>query len=262
MYPILDLGLVELRSFGVMSVLCMLLSLLVGEVRGRRRGLEPGTMVGFCAFIYAGGWLGAKLVPMFVEPAHVFSSWEGFVRGFVFTAGAWYGGLLGGVLGLVLASRNRKVPVRVALDIVTPALLLGIALGRMGCLLAGCDHGRPAEGVAWAIIYSDPRGLVPAGLLGVPLHPVQVYDALCSMSILAVVLLIERTRLVREGGLFVVFLALYGSLRLFTETYRGDAIRGLWLGGRVSTSQILSVVLLAGVAVLLAARRRATSVGS
>src|SRR4029434_7597125 len=60
---------------------------------------------------------------------------------------------------------------------------LGQAIGRIGCLMAGDDYGRPTS-VPWAVVFTDPdAGRIGGAPLGVPLHPVQLYESLVCLAL-------------------------------------------------------------------------------
>jgi prolipoprotein diacylglyceryltransferase len=89
----------------------------------------------------------------------------------------------------------------------------------------------------------------------IALHPVQLYEA-AGLWLLAGIVGGGRRLPALRGRLFGLYLAGYGLLRLATETLRGDPARGLWLGGRLSTSQVIALLAIVAGA-LLAARRPA-----
>lgn len=258
MHPFIDLGFVRLRSFGVVSVIALFAAVAFAERRARARGLARWTMIGGGLYVMGGAWLGARLVPMIVDPETAFASAERFIAGFFLTAGAFYGGLAGGTAGLLLFARRRRLPRALLFDVVAPPLMLSQAVGRWACLLAGCDYGGDAAGIPWAVTYSDPASLVPSSRLGVPLHPVQVYESAGCLLVLAAILLLERRRRASApgGATFLAAIGAYAGLRFGVEFFRGDAGRGLFLGGRISTSQILSIAAAAIVAAV-ALRTRA-----
>src|SRR5262249_48665327 len=115
-----------------------------------------------------------------------------------------------------------------AMDYVCQAAPAWHVFGRMGCLAAGCCYGRPAHDLPWAIVFRDPRALLPPELLGVPLHPSQIYDGLGDL-VLALLLYffllkpIEKGKLPR-GTLCGAEFCGYAVLRFVTEPFRGDAI--------------------------------------
>jgi phosphatidylglycerol:prolipoprotein diacylglycerol transferase len=184
--------------------------------------------------------------------------WEG---GLVF-----YGGFFLGIAVAIWRAQRTKLPFVIVLDTCLVAAFLGQAIGRWGCLLAGCDYGIPVQ-VAdpanppwWVLQVPDPlpeKSNFPQPAPGVPLflHPTQIY-----MSIHAFILygigrvILERQR---AWGVTTCWIAiLYAIGRSIIEVYRGDADRGIFLG--ISTSQWFSIpVALAGVIglILLHGRR-------
>jgi phosphatidylglycerol:prolipoprotein diacylglycerol transferase len=63
-----------------------------------------------------------------------------------------YGGLIGSVLGLLLFVRKYRLPLLAVCDLVAPSMMLGLALGRIGCLLNGCCFGSTCHHT-WAVTF-------------------------------------------------------------------------------------------------------------
>lgn len=159
-----------------------------------------------------------------------------------------YGGFLGGLFGSILFCRLAGVPFLVWADCAVPALCTGLAITRLGCLLAGCDFGVPWDG-AWAVRF--PRGSpafeqqVVQGLLpadapsSLAVHPTQIYESLAGVSLLALVLLVRRIRRV-PGEALAAFALGYAVLRYGIETLRADFQRGSV--GPLSTSQFIALL--------------------
>lgn len=118
-------------------------------------------------------------------------------------------------------------------------LATGYGILRVGCFANGCCYGRLAT-VPWAVQFTADGTGVP--MLGVPLHPVQLYDSALGFF-LAGWMWISRSK---GGPVSRIFLVGFPIGRLVTESFRGDSIRGvdLWLG--LSTSQLISAGLLVG----------------
>src|SRR5262249_18724971 len=149
----------------------------------------------------------------------------------------FYGGVVGGAAAMWLYCWRYAISFALAADCGAPGLLLGHAIGRVGCLLAGCCYGRSAP---------------PDLAFAVPLHgarpyPTQLYEA-AGLLLLMVVLVTLSARLARfPGALASLYVAGYAGLRLIVERYRGDDVeRGFVIAGRVSTSQAIAVIALAG----------------
>jgi len=137
-----------------------------------------------------------------------------------------------------------RAPVLPYLDLAALGLAAFLACGRIGCLLTGCCHGRPFR---WGVRYTrqkSPAGFLKA-LAGVRLAPVQLFEALWTAGAL-----VAGIRLALHdappGGVFSMYLAVYGLGRFVFEFLRGDPDRRYLLG--FSEAQWTSLVLMAGCA--------------
>jgi phosphatidylglycerol:prolipoprotein diacylglycerol transferase len=148
------------------------------------------------------------------------------------------------------------MPVWTTCDVFAPGIALGHAVGRLGCLAAGCCYGKPTQ-VAWAVTFTDPAAALNVGTpLNVPLHPTQLYEALAGFVILIVLLALERRRRPFAGRTFWQFVLMYAVSRFVIEFYRGDD-RGMM--SVFSTSQVISLVLAPLSVVMLAWLGRAAA---
>lgn len=146
--------------------------------------------------------------------------------------------LLGGVscgwLGLQLYNRRHRQQRRYApfADYVIIALAVGLWVGRLACWCAGCCHGRPTD-MPWGVRFTSPAASVADNLIGMPLHPTQLYEAagvfaLGLFLMLYVLPRIERRRFM-YGTAYYSYCVLYSLLRFAAEFFRGDD-RGRLLG--------------------------------
>jgi phosphatidylglycerol:prolipoprotein diacylglycerol transferase len=166
---------------------------------------------------------------------------------------AFYGGLCGGAIAALAFIRRYRLPLDALADAAAPSLTLGHAVGRIGCLCAGCCYGGIVRG--WpGLRFADPRAPAYALSHGVtPLHGVQLYEAGGLILLGAALLLLRRVASLR-GRLFGVYLVGYGLLRFATEVWRGDPQRGAV--GPLSTSQLLAVASVALAPIVLLWPRR------
>lgn len=133
-----------------------------------------------------------------------------------------------------------RKPVLPYLDITILGIGIFLAGGRVGCLMAGCCHGRPH---AWGVYYTEEHAVAgfPSYLLGVRLFPIQAAEALCVLCIVLVgVYFVLSGR--PPGTAFSLYVVAYGLGRFFFEFARGDADRPFWLG--FSQPQWLSLFLM------------------
>ena len=245
MYPVLfdlDLGRFgrfTVGTYGLFYALGFLLALRLAVALARRDGIDSARIVDLGIVALLTGFIGAKLALYVIDARYYIAHPVEILRN-LRSAGVFYGGFaLAAVAGLIYVRRYR-LPLGKVADLAAPPLALGQAVGRIGCLMAGCCYGRACD-LPWAVTFSDPSAFQLTGVpLGVPLHPTQIYHALADFLILATTLwLLKRRRF--EGQVFWAYVLLYAILRFVVEFFRGDAPRGVFFDGRVSTSQLIAV---------------------
>ena len=275
MHPILleipGLGL-PIRSFGVMVVLGFLLAshLVTRWYLARSDDPErdaPGIQA-LPLWVMAGVVGGARAVYVLVEvlrqsetgkrylaePIEMLFVWEGGL--------VMYGGAFGAILGGWLCVRKYGLNFPHALDIGFVAGFFGLAVGRVGCLLVGDDHGSvvPAgsESLPFPItlrvpdldwLQANPDSLFPRDLAGEVLWATQPWMT-ANGVVLGLIGMALLKRRAYPGQTVLRLLALYSIGRFTIEAFRGDKIRGLWWEGvlpgfdqGISTSQLVSTVL-------------------
>jgi phosphatidylglycerol:prolipoprotein diacylglycerol transferase len=240
MHPrLFEFGPITVYTYGVMLAVAYLAGLQMATVRARKRGLDASRVMDLGIIIIIAAIVGAKLLLVAVDfsyywshPVEIFS----LAR----SGGVFYGGLIAAVLVAFWYLRRHKMSLWATCDVFAPGIALGHAIGRVGCLFAGCCYGRPTT-LPWGIVFSDPFAASYVGTpLGVPLHPTQLYEAAAELVILTILLVGERRGRPFAGRTFWGWVLLYGILRFVVEFFRGDE-RGMLLG--LSTSQLISVVL-------------------
>jgi phosphatidylglycerol:prolipoprotein diacylglycerol transferase len=174
----------------------------------------------------------------------------------------YYGGLVGASAAAWFLLKRDRFPFWKAADMAGFAIPLGLAFGRMGCLMAGCCFGATCD-LPWAVSFpwnsaaSDEQFrdhlLRSSRLWSLPVHPTQLYESAASLAIAAVCLLWVHGRKRYDGQVFAAFLALYAVARSLLEILRRDD-RGGVLG--LSTSQLLGLAMLAVAAAIHLTRGR------
>lgn len=142
---------------------------------------------------------------------------------------------------------RRYLPVA---DYFGAALPMGHWIGRLGCFAKGCCHGAPTA-APWGVSFNNGLAEIPGPLLGVPLHPTQLYEAaaelfICFLLVLHVLPNIRRGRYT-YGTAFLGYIVYYSAVRFVVEFFRGDD-RGTFLWPVLSPSQWFSLagLLVAG----------------
>ncbi|MFW6090222.1 MAG: prolipoprotein diacylglyceryl transferase [Gemmatimonadota bacterium] len=257
MYPeliTLDLPLIgrlTITSFGVMMALAFLAAYQVSRSEFDRMGKDPELAADLLLGALIGGIVGAKLY-------YVFLNWDLTVQdplGMLFSRAGlvWYGGLIGGTIGVILMARRRGERILPVADALAPALALGYAIGRVGCFLVGDDYGRPTD--SWVgIAFPDGAPPSTAGNLregfGVSIpdsipdstvlevHPTQLYEVGLSLLIFAVLWRLRGERPV--GWIFALWLVLAGLERFAVEFFRAKDDRFI---GVLTLAQLFSLGL-------------------
>ncbi|HET8646569.1 MAG TPA: prolipoprotein diacylglyceryl transferase, partial [Vicinamibacteria bacterium] len=200
------------------------------------------------------GLIGAKLGLLVVEWGYYSKNWRELFS-LLQSGGVFYAGLIAAFPVAWWYSRKNALPGWKAADALAPAVVLGQSIGRLGCFAAGCCFGRPAS-VPWAVTFRDPYATRAVGTpLDIPLHPTQLYESL-SVTLLFLGLLWLARRKRFHGQVALVYLFAYAALRFAIEFYRGDASRGTVLGGWVSTSQFIAILVALAAAVMYPYLRR------
>jgi phosphatidylglycerol:prolipoprotein diacylglycerol transferase len=244
MYPEINLGPLTLQTFGLMFALAFLAAgaLIAKRLKEIGKPVDWAYEMGFAALI--GGVVGSRLY--FV--VQNYDSVKDDLLGNLFGGSGlvWYGGAIGGAIGVLLWAWYRDF-LRLALfDLAAPALALGYAIGRCGCQLSGDgDYGKAWDG-PWAMSYPD--GTVPTDHT---VHPTPIYETL-AMGLGAWILWQLRDRF-RAGVLFAIYLVYAGGERFLVEFIRRNSDVALGL----TSAQLESLAMMvAGAAWLYATNRR------
>jgi phosphatidylglycerol:prolipoprotein diacylglycerol transferase len=146
-----------IRGYGVMLLLGVLAGVGLAVREARRVGLDPEMVVSLCFHLFVFGILGARLFyvieywPQFRRPNDLLGTLGAILN---VTQGGLvvYGSFLGALLGGLWFVRRHALPALAVADLMAPGLVLGLALGRIGCLLNGCCYGGLCD-APWALTF-------------------------------------------------------------------------------------------------------------
>lgn len=243
MQPEIDLLGLPIKTFGVMFALGFLAAgaILTRRLRELGKPVDWAYEIVFSALI--GGLVGSRLYFVAQDPGQLSADPLGSLFGG--TGLVWYGGAIGGAIGVLIWARRRGFLTLTLLDMASVPLALGYAIGRVGCQVSGDgDYGRPSD-LPWAMAY--PKGTVPTDDR---VHPTPIYETL-AMGLLAWVLWRLRDRFA-AGVLFAWYLVAAGAERFLIEFIRRN--EAVFAG--LTPAQLESAALIAAGAVWLAVERR------
>ncbi|NCD25039.1 MAG: prolipoprotein diacylglyceryl transferase [Deltaproteobacteria bacterium] len=246
----IQFGPFALHTYGLFVAAGFLLGIAWSMREARERGLDPDLLSDLGFYIILGAILGARILYVLINPVYYWHNpqeilmfWKG---GLVFSGGA----ILATVFALVYLKR-KKQDIWQWMDTLVPGIGLGEAVGRIGCLSAGCCYGAACD-LPWAITFSHPESLAP---LFVPLHPTQIYHSLAGLICFAVAISLKR-RLPHSGWLMGIFLIMFAAFRFVIELFRSD-YRGDF--GPISVTQLIALGAIALGCFIIYSRRRHVS---
>lgn len=251
MHPVLfEIGPLTIHSYGVFVAAGFLLGLGLAIRQARKEGIPLDKIVdlGFC--ILLSGIIGSRLLFVIMNadhylenPIEIFKIWEGGL--------AFYGGLLLAVPIATWYIKKNALGLRKTADLLTPSVVIGHATGKFGCFAAGCCYGRPAEGLPWAVTFTNPESLAQ---IGIPLHPAQLYES-AGLLINFLILIILKRYKPFNGQLFLTYLLFYSVLRFIVEFFRWGMDRGFIISNITPAQEISILIFLGAVAGIIVLRK-------
>jgi len=152
-----------------------------------------------------GGFAGSRILSAFEDPVFLADHW--LQPRLLLGGKTIVGGLVGGLIAV--ESVKRLLGIRVATgDLLALPLVLGIAIGRIGCFLSGLEDGSYgiATGLPWGVDFGD----------GIARHPTQLYEVVV-LAGLGAMLIARAGMTARVGDRFKLFMVAYLGFRLLVE---------------------------------------------
>lgn len=181
--------------------------------------------------IYISGYFGSRLfnILVFNEYSDNYSK----IPLLLFQLGGmtFYGGFILSILASTIYLYRKEINPMLFADIILPASMIGLAIGRFGCFLNGDDYGKPA-GDFWAgVIFPNLNDSIHR-------HPTQLYEMILCL------LLFFSSRLCKDkvGSKSAYIILGYALGRFLLEFLRGDYRGNLGISW-LSTSQTISLTI-------------------
>ena len=209
MYPIIcQVGDFAIYSYGVMMALAVILCSILLSRDATKIGIKSEVIFDFVFWLVLGGIVGARLFFIIlnleyfsVQPLEVLNVRSGGL--------AWQGGLVFGTIAGLAFIRAKKLPLFITLDLAAPYIALGQAIGRLGCFLNGCCHGKESD---WGLFFP---------IHNAALIPTQLFSA-AGLFVIFLVLKKYQTLTHKEGQVFFLYLMLASLKRFIIQFFRDD----------------------------------------
>jgi phosphatidylglycerol---prolipoprotein diacylglyceryl transferase len=234
-------GPLRIPAYGMLVLSAFMAAFLMVHTRAVSVGIRPERLPPLYVASAIGGLLGAKLLYAVAVDGVMKLVFHPFDT--LFTAGglAFYGGLIGGAIAVLGTAAYLKLPGWKLVDILAPALVMGMGIGRLGCFMAGCCHGVVAEIDQNALALLDEHGFLHGQIYvqstfpyvlnvfhdgvgrikDVPIYPTQLWDAFALIGFSLVLTALWRVRRF-DGMLAGLMMLIEPMIRIFVESYRGD----------------------------------------
>jgi phosphatidylglycerol---prolipoprotein diacylglyceryl transferase len=253
MPPILfNVGKFTVHTYSLMFGIAFVAALALGYRIAQRQTGKPGA-IDPGDFLDAGYWMiiwgvfGARVV--FIEtywsvykahPIEMLQLWNGGI--------SFYGALIGGLIAMIVVCRRRGISILRLGDLCAAPVMLGYAIGRIGCFFNGCCYGRPTT-LPWGVRFNDDGFITP------PSHPTQIYSSVLSFLFLAILLrLVNRKSF--DGQVMFAYLVLSSIERFIMEIWRGGVTSTIVWRGLTDVQLIcIATAIVASLLLVVLARR-------
>jgi len=255
--PILTIGKFSVNLYGLFIAIGLIACFIVFYVYTKKKGM-PTEVQDFCYIvIFIAIVLGFLAAYLFQALYKLIETGE-----FKFGGITAMGGFIGGAGAFILAyfligklyfkGRRAKFDYKGQFNTIVlvagPCIVIAHAFGRLGCLMAGCCHG--------TYLGQTPvlGGLLMSGSKGLGYYiPVQLYEAIFLFILFAVlsVFYFKRCNFILQ-----LYLILYAIWRFIIEFFRGDAVRGQFLGIYFSQWQSFIFIIIAVILFIVYHKRK------
>lgn len=232
--------------YGIIIATAVLIGIYLAMDYAEKLKYDPEVILDFCLFVIPAAIVGARLYYVVFQwdlykdhPIDIVKIWEGGL--------AIYGGVIGGVITAIIFSKRRNLLFWDIVDICTPSLILGQAIGRWGNFFNQEAYGYQITNPKWqwfpAAVYIDANQQWHMATF--------FYESAWNFIVFFILLYMKRHRKF-SGEIFALYLILYSCGRLVIEGLRMDSL--YW--GSFRVSQVLSGILIVFGIIWIVVQRR------
>lgn len=221
---------VNISWYGVLFGLGFLVALALAPQLCKERDIDSEIPYTIIWFIFPLSILGARLYYLAFNGGidsfnQILTFWQGGL--------AIYGGIIGGLLGLIICCLIKKINIIKMCDVAAPLLALGQAFGRIGCIFGDCCYGVEVTNKAlrWFPIAIEVHGNYH--------YATNFYEAVLNFALFfGLTILLRKVKF--TGITTFAYLVAYGLVRFVLETFRAQE-QTLFVGG-YPVSKLVSIV--------------------
>jgi len=207
-----SVGALEIRWYGIMVLLAVIAIVVLALQEAKRLHINQEHIYNIAIWAIIGG-------VVFSRVFHIIDRWDYYMQHpaqiIGFEGVAVYGAVFGVVLAIVVYCLVRKLNIWQVADSISPGALVGMAIGRVGCLLNGCCYGLPSDAFC-SITYTNNFSYGP---LNTSVLPTQVFHIIWNMIAFGLIWAF-RKKLRPRGTTFLIYLAVYAAGDLTIRFFR------------------------------------------
>ena len=223
----------NITYYGLIIALGMAFGVILACKNANLRGLKTDDFLIIACYVLPLSIIGARIYYVIFSLDKIYSFWDVFK---IWEGGmAIYGGVIGGAIGIILYCLIHKKNFLDVGDIAVSSLILGQAIGRIGCYFAGCCYGIEVTdpSLTWFPLSTKINGVWHLSTF--------FYECIWDLMVFAILIFfLRKNKLKYRGSLIYLYLILYGTGRAWIEALRGDS---LYIGA-IKVSQLLSILLI------------------
>ena len=232
-----EIGGLILTWHGFFAFIAVVVGVFLVARWASKEGIVTDVVYSTATWAIIGGIVGARMV-------HVIDRWDLYKDNpveilFIWIGGiALFGAILGGFVGGALYARLHNYPIGKLADLIAPAMLVGQFIGRIGDIING-EHVSKLTDLSWGFVYTHPNSLSNREHGLAASHPVIAYEMIWDALAFGALWWL-RGRIMPDGMLFALYLALYSFGRFFITFLRLDKV---WFAG-LQEAQVISIIIL------------------
>ena len=245
-----QLGPFAVRWYGILIALGVTAAIVIGLVEAKRRNENLEHILNIAIIVVPLGFIGARIY-------HVIDRWDFYLQNPALIIGGSglgiFGAVIGGIIGLIVYTRWKKLSTLRWLDTLAPGLILAQAIGRWGNFFNQELYGYPTE-LPWAI-HINPEHRLPGYENFSYFHPLSLYESLSNLLGFSLLMLLGRKlrRHLLDGDIFFLYVIFYSAGRFFLEGLKMD----VWTIAGIPTARwITGFAIIASIAVMVYRRYR------
>lgn len=246
----ISLGSIEVRWYGILIALGIVLAFIVVQKEMVKRGMHPDFLTDLLIWAVPISIIAARIYYVIFtwdyyqdHPGQIIQIWQGGI--------AIHGALIGAFITTYVYTKRRGISFWKVTDIAAAGLLIGQIIGRWGNFMNQEAHGGPVSAKFLETTIIPDWIMNQMTIEGVTYHPTFLYESVWNIVGLVIILLLRKVS-IKRGEMFLFYLVWYSVGRFFIEGMRTDS---LYVIGELRAAQLVSVAtIIIGVVIFIIRR--------